>query len=149
MANSSQRSPHFLKRAPQRSSPSSPRKMITLRRLCSLVLSSFLGFSSASKSYELLLSQGSYYPRRRQARYRCSTGVLLVLFTPWLVIVGFIVASWIPPSYQDIRRYERHLPQHSVGIGERKRYLRFPDHIWGHGLNNILQEAYVVLSLNA
>ncbi|KIJ93493.1 hypothetical protein K443DRAFT_684529 [Laccaria amethystina LaAM-08-1] len=122
--------------------------MITLRRLRTLVLSSLPGFSSALKFYELLPSHGSYHPRSRQARRRCSTGVLLVLFTPWLVIVGFIVASWIPPSYQDIRRYERNLPQHSVGIGERRRYLRFPDHIWGHGLNNILQEAILTSYLS-
>ena len=24
-----------------------------------------------------------------------------------------------------------------------ERYLRFPDHLWGHGLNNVLQEACV------
>lgn len=28
-----------------------------------------------------------------------------------------------------------------------ERYLRFPDHLWGHGLNNVLQEAYVWISL--
>lgn len=138
----------FFNRAPQRSFPSSPRTMISLRRLRTLVLSSFPGFSSLFKFYKVLPSQGYYHPRSRQARHRCSTGVLLVLFTPWLVIGGFIVASWIPPSYQDIRRYERNLPQHSVDIGERRRYLRFPDHIWGHGLNNILQEAILTSYLS-
>lgn len=147
-ASSKLRIAHILKRAPQRSFPSSPRTMITLRRLRSLVLSSLPGFSSALKLYQLLSSPASYHPRHRHARRRCSTGVLLVLFTPCLVIAGFIVASWIPPSFQDIRKYERNLPQHSIGIGEKRRYLRFPDHIWGHGLNNILQEAYAVLSLN-
>jgi hypothetical protein len=39
------------------------------------------------------------------------------------------------------------LPQHNLSLpfpeGEGGLYLRFPGHLWGHGLNNILQETYV------
>lgn len=30
-----------------------------------------------------------------------------------------------------------------------ERYLRFPDHLWGHGLNNVLQEAYVPYNIHS
>lgn len=61
-----------------------------------------------------------------------------------LILVTGILWSGVPPSYDDIREYERRLPQHSLSLaapeGEEGAYLRFPDHLWGHGLNNILQE---------
>lgn len=76
-----------------------------------------------------------------------------------LVLVLVVLWFGIPPSYQDIRAFERRLPQHKWpdtsggklssqsgplnGTEKEGRYLRFPDHVWGHGFNNILQEAYV------
>lgn len=62
---------------------------------------------------------------------------------PVLLALG-ILWSGIPPDYADIREYERTLPQHNLSLpypeGQDGLYLRFPDHLWGHGLNNILQE---------
>lgn len=76
-----------------------------------------------------------------------------------LVLVLVILWFGIPPSYTDIRAFERRLPQHDwqgtsrsrlkskvgplEGIEGEGRFLRFPDHVWGHGFNNILQEACV------
>ena len=65
-----------------------------------------------------------------------------------LGILSFLVLgvlwSGIPPSYSDIREFERRLPQHDLALpfpeGDKGMYLRFPDHLWGHGLNNVLQE---------
>ncbi|KAH7908564.1 hypothetical protein BJ138DRAFT_1091036 [Hygrophoropsis aurantiaca] len=57
-----------------------------------------------------------------------------------------ILCQGIPPSYNDIRHFERRLPQHDLALSsnERPRYLRFPGHLWGHGLNNILQETILM-----
>lgn len=67
--------------------------------------------------------------------------------TPFFILFA-ILCQGIPPAYDDVRTYERRLPQHSVAaltrVNDRPaRYLRFPGHLWGHGLNNILQEACV------
>ncbi|KAF7976759.1 hypothetical protein HWV62_5752 [Athelia sp. TMB] len=49
-----------------------------------------------------------------------------------------------PVDYSEIRAYERALPQHNLSLpypgGQNGHYLRFTDRLWGHGLNNILQE---------
>ena len=61
-------------------------------------------------------------------------------------VAGVLIILWgsIPPSYDDIRGFERRLPQHDLSLpfpeGEDGLYLRFPGRLWGHGLNNILQE---------
>lgn len=72
--------------------------------------------------------------------------VMFVLSIPVLLILG-VLWSGIPPSYDSIREFERHLPQHNLSLpfpeGEHGIYLRFPGHIWGHGLNNVLQEVWV------
>jgi hypothetical protein len=74
----------------------------------------------------------------------------LFLF-PLLTMILTILWRGIPPSYEDIRGYERRLPQHNLSLpfpeGEEGLYLRFPGHLWGHGLNNILQETYVCYSV--
>ncbi|EGO04120.1 hypothetical protein SERLA73DRAFT_175890 [Serpula lacrymans var. lacrymans S7.3] len=61
-----------------------------------------------------------------------------------VVLVIAILWPGIPPSYDDIRLYERRLPQHDLSLSSQanppNRYLRFPGHLWGHGFNNILQE---------
>ncbi|KAJ6606973.1 hypothetical protein B0H10DRAFT_2228380 [Mycena sp. CBHHK59/15] len=57
----------------------------------------------------------------------------------------------VPPSYADVHAYERALLQHNmttvVLVGSGARFLRFPDHLWGHGLNKILQEMVVMAYL--
>ena len=72
---------------------------------------------------------------RRVFTFVTSVFAFLVLGVLW---------SGIPPTYENIREFERRLPQHNVSLpfpeGENGMYLRFPDHLWGHGLNNILQE---------
>ncbi|KAF6744124.1 hypothetical protein DFP72DRAFT_826345 [Ephemerocybe angulata] len=97
--------------------------------------------------------------RRRLAQ---SLGLVL---TTVLVSLTCAVLGWggIPRSYEDIRRLESALPQHRweevrvgtngelVDVETGKRfdweedagagYLRFPDHIWGHGFNNVFEEA--------
>ncbi|KAJ7185251.1 hypothetical protein C8R46DRAFT_981785 [Mycena filopes] len=50
------------------------------------------------------------------------------------------------PTFEDIREYERTLPQHGppslfqVGAKPRQRYLFFPWEAWGTGWNNVFQE---------
>jgi len=75
---------------------------------------------------------------------------------PIVLCMLVIVYGGIPPSFRSIKAYEHSLPQHdwSKGIGSKlsgayeERYLSFPDHIWGHGFNNILQDMYVGLVLH-
>ncbi|KAG5646729.1 hypothetical protein DXG03_002411 [Asterophora parasitica] len=71
--------------------------------------------------------------------------LVFVALIPFLLAIG-VLWSGIPPSYKGIRAFERHLPQHNVteALTEHRLYLRFPDHIWGHGLNNVLQEALLL-----
>lgn len=63
-----------------------------------------------------------------------------------LVIVLLIVlCQGVPPTYDHVRSFERNLSQHSVTVDRtHPRYLRFPGHLWGHGLNNVLQEALLM-----
>lgn len=78
----------------------------------------------------------------------CSLRRFLISLTalPFLAFIA-ILSSGIPPSYNDIRSFERRLPQHNLSLpfpeGKAGMYLRFPGHLWGHGLNNILQETSV------
>lgn len=80
-------------------------------------------------------------------------GVLCMTFIFLCVLV--VVYGGIPPSFSGIKAYESSLPQHDwskhyVGGGgggvKEQKYLSFPDHIWGHGFNNVLQEMYVPFS---
>ena len=81
--------------------------------------------------------------------FPCTLRRILVSLSliPLLLVIG-ILSNGIPPSYDDIREYERRLPQHNLSLappeGNEGAYLRFPGHLWGHGLNNILQETYVL-----
>lgn len=89
--------------------------------------------------------------RRRSRLQRCFHHLtlrrILVFFgmIPFFLVLG-VLWSGIPPNFEDVRTFERLLPQHNLTRArvEHGKYLRFPDHLWGHGLNNILQEAYVV-----
>ncbi|KAK0496471.1 hypothetical protein EDD18DRAFT_207437 [Armillaria luteobubalina] len=81
------------------------------------------------------------------AAFRRSSLVFLLLVT---CVIGWLV----PPSYDDVRSFEQHLPQHQIpadSIGDR-RYLRFEGTLWGLGLNNILQEelllSYIAYATN-
>ncbi|KAF8068824.1 hypothetical protein FPV67DRAFT_1489847 [Lyophyllum atratum] len=71
--------------------------------------------------------------------------VIFIAIIPFLLALG-VLLSGIPPSFEDIRAFERHLPQHNTtrALAEHRTYLRFPDHVWGHGLNNVLQEALLL-----
>lgn len=80
---------------------------------------------------------------------RCSLRrvVFCLACTP-VVVLFAVLCRGIPPAYNDVRSFEQRLPQHSVAAltrsnGRPPRYLRFPGHLWGHGLNNVLQEACV------
>ncbi|KAL5526206.1 hypothetical protein ACEPAG_7545 [Sanghuangporus baumii] len=93
------------------------------------------------------------------ARAACFT--LLHFLTPRRIfaflasILAFLVFgvlwSGIPPSYETIREFEHHLPQHDLSLpfpeGKDGMYLRFPEHLWGHGLNNVLQELILMSHL--
>ncbi|THH03544.1 hypothetical protein EW145_g6178 [Phellinidium pouzarii] len=77
--------------------------------------------------------------------------LIFILSIPVLLCMG-VLWSGIPPNYESIREFERHLPQHhNVSLtsveGEHAMYLRFPEHLWGHGLNNILQEIILMSQL--
>ncbi|KAJ7077976.1 hypothetical protein C8R43DRAFT_1053533, partial [Mycena crocata] len=77
------------------------------------------------------------------ARLHDATSLVLLAVIPLLTMVG-VLLSGIPPTYSDIREYEKMLPQHNVSALsalDPPIYLRFPGHLWGHGLNNVLQEA--------
>jgi hypothetical protein len=65
----------------------------------------------------------------------------MLSLVPFLLVL-IVLWSGIPPSFDDIRTFERNLPQHNLTTAAAAggMYLRFPDHLWGHGLNNILQE---------
>ncbi|KAF9218649.1 hypothetical protein BS17DRAFT_790970 [Gyrodon lividus] len=118
-----------------------------------------------SEEYSMLPTDPQHSPSRSWAphfhrrRHGCSWRSILhaltlrrLLFSLAcvLILVFFaILCQGVPPSYEDIRVFERRLPQHSVAALTRTdshppRYLRFPGHLWGHGLNNVLQEALLM-----
>lgn len=66
-----------------------------------------------------------------------------------LILVLVILSGGIPPSYQELRRYEKQVAQTAsttLGAvrGRKMRYLRYSTRIWGHGWNNFMQETYVL-----
>jgi hypothetical protein len=97
-------------------------------------------------------------PRRQPFSVICALGVkrtclpritlrrfLYCLFlTPFILALG-VLLSGVPPTYEDIRTYERLLPQHNITRAKEEghKYLKFRGQLWGHGLNNILQETCV------
>jgi hypothetical protein len=86
--------------------------------------------------------------RRRSRLQRCLHHLTLrrilifLAMIPLFLVLG-ILWSGVPPNFEDVRTFEKLLPQHNLTRArvEHRKYLRFPDHLWGHGLNNILQEA--------
>jgi hypothetical protein len=132
-----------------------------VRNLLKGVLASTPRQPHSDETYALLSSDSDLErpstprPRRRNAIFRiirsCFTLrrilILIVLIPVFIVIL--ILWNGVPPSYADVRDYEKRLPQHNLSLsfpeGDTGMYLRFPGHLWGHGLNNILQETCVTL----
>ncbi|KAJ7490675.1 hypothetical protein FB451DRAFT_624133 [Mycena latifolia] len=104
--------------------------------------------------YELLPDASHHDPRPRGRRrphpcFRFFTlrRVFILLVGALLMVLVGVLLSGVPPTYSDIRAYENMLPQHNVSALsalDPPLYLRFPGHLWGHGLNNVLQEAIVM-----
>uniref|UniRef100_A0A0W0G2T9 Uncharacterized protein n=1 Tax=Moniliophthora roreri TaxID=221103 RepID=A0A0W0G2T9_MONRR len=97
-------------------------------------------------------------PRWRQIfllpyRRRCSICslrhmLILLVITP-VILLLILLRNGIPPKFEDIRIYERELPQHNITEAlfdellsppGRRRYLRVEGGVWGRGFNNVLQE---------
>jgi hypothetical protein len=107
--------------------------------------------------YESLTADDRHLPlshsnkRRRHSRVEACRQLLTfrrirIVFTIVLTLFTLqILSSGIPSTYEDVRSYERQLPQHDTSQAPRgTRYLRIPERLWGHGLNNILQETYAL-----
>jgi hypothetical protein len=132
----------------------------TIRRL----LTSNSRPETLEENYALLSSDDRTAPRLPNGHYHQPNGhttrrrslkvtlrscctVRRILYSVAVVpLLIMIVILWhgIPPSFADVREFERRLPQHNLSLpfpeGEEGMYLRFPGHLWGHGFNNILQE---------
>ncbi|KAG5727511.1 hypothetical protein E4T56_gene12231 [Termitomyces sp. T112] len=112
---------------------------------------------NSEEEYQLLAtgspsSYPSHVQRRRRSRVQgCLRHHTLrrilgfVVLIPIFLLLG-VLWSGVPPSFEDIREFERNLPQHYVTQVHAKggKYIRFPDHLWGHGFNNVLQEALLL-----
>lgn len=102
---------------------------------------------SASSNFlcHLLLLPVSCWGGRRV--FPSSKRALMVLvLVPILFALLVIGYGGIPPSFSRIKAYENSLEQHDwskLKFSNEHKYLSFPDHVWGHGFNNVLQEMYV------
>ncbi|KDQ50805.1 hypothetical protein JAAARDRAFT_41747 [Jaapia argillacea MUCL 33604] len=94
--------------------------------------------------------------RRRSIARSCLQMITLrrlifALVSMPMFLAVMVLLSGVPPSYEDVRAFERRLPQHSPELGVREKnegmYLRFGGQLWGHGLNNILQEIIMMSHL--
>lgn len=74
----------------------------------------------------------------RLTLYRSVVLAICILFLYWTI------RSIFPPTYANVRRFEKALPQHNLDLippeGKDRRYLRFPGYRKGIGWNNFLQE---------
>ncbi|KAF5321801.1 hypothetical protein D9619_000051 [Psilocybe cf. subviscida] len=124
-------------------------------------------YTTTRERYTLLLCQTYRFravlrhlasvPTWHLKRRRLFLHSLLVLFLliPMTVIGAVLAYGGLPPDYSSVREHERELSDHGRKITSQhswkfasskeatddRRYLRFPDHAWGLGLNNVLQEA--------
>ncbi|THH17017.1 hypothetical protein EW146_g3711 [Bondarzewia mesenterica] len=130
------------------------------RKLLKTIQSSRRG---SPEDYELLVpdSEVGLHLHRKPRRACLSTCWQLRVLTFRRLLLAFslipvfavmaLLWSGIPPNYDDIRQFERQLPQHNLSLpapeGKSGAYLRFPDHLWGHGLNNVLQEIILMSHL--
>lgn len=130
--------------------------MVVSRRLVSA-----FSKSSQREKYvdaELPSSSGSrpaLHTHRRRLRTLMLCRLLSCLALTPVFVLLIVLCQGIPPTYHDVRLFERRLTQHSLttpssAVDEaarpvhHPRYLRFPGHLWGHGLNNVLQEALLM-----
>ncbi|KAJ7274049.1 hypothetical protein C8J57DRAFT_1434770 [Mycena rebaudengoi] len=103
-----------------------------------------------------LLTDSTHRRRRSHGHWhRCFVAFslrrlcFLIVVILVLLVVG-VLLSGVPPSYAEVRKFEEMLPQHNLTAyalqnrGSAPMYLRFPGHLWGHGLNNVLQEAILM-----
>lgn len=93
-----------------------------------------------------------FWKRNRSAiRYIIYCALRLFLGGSTLFFLYVLWYGGLPPSYTRIRAQERALPQHHWNqkrpgkyVAEGPKFIRFPNHYWGRGLNNVLEEACVV-----
>lgn len=112
---------------------------------------------ATQRQYKRLLRQPSFalaftpFGIKHTCWYRITLRRLLccLVLTPFVLALSVLI-SGVPPSYEDIRAYERLLPQHNLtrAKAEGHKYLKFRGHLWGHGLNNILQETILMSYLS-
>ncbi|KAJ8087492.1 hypothetical protein PM082_006323 [Marasmius tenuissimus] len=97
-----------------------------------------------------IIGYGSLWRVPRPVRRIFSFRRVLLLVAGLLIIfVAIILREGIPPTFDDIRQYERDLPQHnltealydtSLNPPGKRRYLRVEGSVSGVGLNNVLQQ---------
>ncbi|EEB94666.1 hypothetical protein MPER_06484, partial [Moniliophthora perniciosa FA553] len=89
-----------------------------------------------------------FFPYRRRYAIFLRYMLILLLIAP-VILLLILLRNGIPPRFEDIRIYERELPQHNITEAlfdghlsppGRRRYLRVEGGVWGRGLNNVLQE---------
>ncbi|RDB27167.1 hypothetical protein Hypma_004583 [Hypsizygus marmoreus] len=103
-----------------------------------------------SRGKGLPLPYGSKPRRRGFSQLLCrslpSPRIILCLALIASLLIFKVLASGIPSTYQDIRKFERSLPQHDLTEALRKGtlYLRVPKHVSGRGFNNVLQESLLL-----
>ncbi|KAF9535394.1 hypothetical protein CPB83DRAFT_841670 [Crepidotus variabilis] len=85
---------------------------------------------------------------RQTIRFSLYYAIRIILGGVTLLFLYVLWYGGIPPSYAKIRAQERALPQHHWNqkksgkyVSEGPKYVRFPNHYWGRGLNNVLEEA--------
>lgn len=81
--------------------------------------------------------------RIRRRRLRLLLAVVLCI----LLACAFVFWASHHDLYNDIRLYEAALPQHRIPRNPNEQFIWFEGQLVGHGLNNVLQEMYVTLSL--
>ncbi|KAF8890964.1 hypothetical protein BD779DRAFT_1671103 [Infundibulicybe gibba] len=101
-----------------------------------------------------LSSSGSIPPRQGDPQRNRTKAIPFFVVVLLSLFACINIYHQIPPRYESTWNYEKQLPQHQcaqTGCPGRT-YIRFPDHLLGHGFNNVLQEnilsAYLAYSTN-